>query len=80
MLPSIRRKEWRELVMGSINPRINSHSLKIKLSLIRRKVVMGTISPDNAVMELFVECKTHLSLYKFDLHYIFAMEEAEELV
>jgi hypothetical protein len=79
MLPSIRRKEWRELVTGSIDPTINSHSLKIKLSIIKRKVERGLMSPDNAVMELFVECKTHFNLYKHDLHHIFIMENAEHV-
>jgi hypothetical protein len=79
MMPSIRRKEWRELVTGSIDPRINSHSLRIKLNLIRRKVILGTMSPDNAVMELFVECKSHFNLYKYDLQNIFMMEPAEHI-
>jgi hypothetical protein len=79
MIPSIRRKEWRDLVTGSIDPRINSHSLKIKLNIIKRKVVMGTMSPESAVMELFVECKTHFNLYKYDLHHIFTLENIEQL-
>jgi hypothetical protein len=79
MIPSIRRKEWRELVTGSIEPRIISHSLKIKLNTIRRNVARGTISPDNAVMELFVECKTHFDLYRNDLHHIFIKENAEHV-
>lgn len=77
MIPSIRRKEWRELVTGSIDPRISSHSLKIKLNSIRKNVVQGTMSTDNAVMDLFVECKTHFDLYRNDLHHIFKKESAD---
>jgi hypothetical protein len=79
MIPSIRRKEWRDLVTGSIDPRIQSHSLRIKLSIIKRKVVMGTLSPENAAMELFVECKTHFNIYRHDLHRIFMVENAEAI-
>jgi hypothetical protein len=79
MIPSIRRKEWRELVTGSINPTINSHSLKIKISLIKKKVERGMMSPDSAVMDLFVECKTHFNLYKHDLHQIFMVESPEHV-
>ncbi len=79
MLPSIRRKEWRELVTGTINPKISSHSLRIKLNSIRRKVASGLLSPDNAALELFVECKTHLSLYRNDLHHIFKKEQTQHV-
>jgi hypothetical protein len=79
MIPSIRRKEWRELVTGSIRPTIHSHSLKIKLSIIRKKVERGMISPENAVMEFFVECKTHFNSYKKDLHQIFPVETPEQV-
>jgi hypothetical protein len=79
MIPSIRRKEWRELVTGSIDPRISSHAFKIKLNTIKRKVVLGTLSPENAVMELFVECKVHFDLYRNDLHHIFIKENAEHV-
>ena len=79
MLPSIRRKEWRELVTGSIHPTIQSHSLKIKLSIIRKKVERGMISPENAIMELFVECKTHFNTYKNDLYQIFPVETPEHV-
>jgi hypothetical protein len=79
MIPSIRRKEWRELVTGTIEPRISSHALRIKLNTIKRKVIKGTLSPESGVMELFVECKTHLDLYRNDLHYIFKKENAEHV-
>lgn len=79
MIPSIRRKEWRDLVTGSIEPRISSPTFKIKLNIIKKKVLKGTLSTENAVMELFVECKSHFDLYRNDLHNIFKKENAESL-
>jgi len=71
MIPSVNRKEWRVLIMGSIEPTITSRLLKIKLSILHRKVKHGMISPKKAVEELFQDCKKHYDLYRQDIQSIF---------
>ena len=79
MIPSIDRKEWYGLVTGSIEPRLSSRLLKIKLSLIRRKVNRGILTPRQAVVELFKDCDKNYDLYKQDLQVIFGNRKKENI-
>ena len=71
MIPSVRRKEWRELVLKPVSPKLLSHSFRFKLSSIKRKIKSGRISQEQGIKELISECEAHYDLYKNDLHQIF---------
>ncbi len=71
MIPPVERKEWYELVTGSIEPNLTSRLLKIKISVLRRKVNRGLITAEEAVKELMKECEKHYDLYRQDLQVIF---------
>lgn len=76
MLPPIERKEWLELVMGTLDPPITSHLLKIRLNTLRKKVKRKMISSDEAVLELYNDCMSYQDIYRNDLHTIFPKESA----
>lgn len=71
MIPSIDRKEWRELVTGTYNTVIVSHSLKIRGNDICRKIKGGKTSIEEGINELYIYCLTHHELFKTDLYKIF---------
>lgn len=71
MIPSIKRKEWHELVVGSIKPKIISHSLRLKINKYQKEIKSGRLTADDAVDLLYQECKDHYNLYKNDLYQIF---------
>ena len=77
MIPSVERKEWYELVTGSIEPNLSSRLLKIKISILRRKVNRGLITAAEAVKELMKDCEEHYDLYRQDLQAIFKNKTAE---
>ena len=70
-MPSITRKEWRELVLRPDTPKLISYSFRYKLRAIRRKIKSGNISQEQGIKELYNECQNHYKLYKNDLHHIF---------
>jgi hypothetical protein len=76
MIPSIQRKEWLELIMGSFDPPISSHLLKIRINTLRKKVKRKLVTPETAVNELYDDCKKHQDIYKNDLFTIFKRENA----
>jgi len=71
MIPSIKRKEWREFLLREDTPYLISHSLRLKLNGIKRKIKSGSISREQGVSELYNECKKNYDLYRSDLHWIF---------
>jgi hypothetical protein len=71
MIPSVARKEWRDLVLKPIHPKLLSHSLKFKLQTIKRKIKSGIITQEQGIKELHRECQDHYDLYKSDIHKIF---------
>jgi len=71
MIPSITRKEWRDLVLNPVNPKLLSHSFKLKLQSVKRKIKAGILTQDQGIKELYHECQVHYDLYKSDLHTIF---------
>jgi hypothetical protein len=71
MMPSIERREWCEIISGTLRPRISSHSLKMKIDAIKRKTRTGNLTLDKAIEELYRECSNHYDLYKHDLFHIF---------
>ncbi len=75
MIPPVDRKEWYGLVTGSLEPRLSSRLLKIKLSLLRRKVNRGILTPRQAIEELFKDCDKNYDIYKQDLQLIFGKKE-----
>jgi hypothetical protein len=60
--------------MGTIEPPIVSHLLKIKLYALRQKVKRKIISPKEARRALYEDCKINQDLYRRDLHQIFRRE------
>lgn len=75
MLPSLKQKEWLQLVMGNIDPRISSHLLKIKVNTLRQKVRRKMVSAEEAASELYEDCKKHQDIYQNDLHLIFKKQK-----
>lgn len=73
MIPSVKRKEWRDLVVGSIKPKILSHSLRLKIDKYRKEIKSGRLTPEEAVDRLHKECKDHYKIYKNDLYQIFGV-------
>jgi len=71
MIPSITRKEWRDLVLKPVDPKLLSHSFKFKLQSVKRKIKSGIITQEQGIKELYRECQVHYDLYKSDLHQIF---------
>ena len=71
MIPSVKRKEWHELVVGSIKPKILSHSLKLKIYKYQKDIKSGKITVEQAVEQLHQECQDHYNIYKNDLYQIF---------
>lgn len=71
MIPSIKRKEWHDLVAGSIKPKILSHSLRLKINKYQKEIKSGRLTTDEAVNRLHKECEAHYRLYKNDLYQIF---------
>jgi hypothetical protein len=71
MIPSIQRKEWHDLVVGSIKPKIISHSLRLKINKYQKEIKAGKITVEEAINQLYQECKDHYKLYKNDLYQIF---------
>lgn len=71
MIPSVKRKEWHDLVVGSIKPKIISHSLRLKINKFRTEIKMGRLTTDEAIELLHKECKDHYNIYKNDLYQIF---------
>ncbi len=71
MIPSIKRKEWRELLLRPDTPNLTSHSLRLKLNGIKRKIQSGSISQEQGIRELYNECRKNYELYRSDLHRIF---------
>jgi hypothetical protein len=79
MIPSIEKKEWYGLVTGAIEPRLSSRLLKIKLSILRRKVIRGLLTPKQAIEELVKDCEKHYDLYKQDIQLIFNKKKKENI-
>jgi len=75
MLPSIKHKEWLQLVMGTLDPPIASHLFKIKLNTLRQKVRRKMTNPRDAAKELYEDCRIHEDIYKKDLHHIFKTQK-----
>lgn len=71
MIPSVKRKEWHDLVVGSIKPKILSHSLRLKIYKYQKEIKAGRITIEQAVDRLHKECRDHYKLYKNDLYQIF---------
>jgi hypothetical protein len=71
MIPSITHIEWSELVTGIKNVNLSSHSLRIKINILRKKIQNGNMTSELAVEELYNDCKKHYDLYKNDLFMIF---------
>jgi hypothetical protein len=71
MIPSISHVEWSEIVTGNINVNLSSHSLRIKINNLRRKIKNGHLTTELAVKELYCDCKKHYEIYKNDLFQIF---------
>lgn len=71
MIPSITRKEWRDLVLNPVSPKLLSHSFKFKLQAVKRKIKTGILTQEQGIKELYHECQVHYDLYKSDLHNIF---------
>jgi hypothetical protein len=79
MLPASDRKEWLELIAGSIDPPLSSHLLKIRLSTLRKKVRLKLITREEAARELYKDCLSHEDIYRNDLYVIFRQESAKYL-
>ncbi len=79
MITSVDRKEWYNLVTGSLQPTLTSPLLKIKISIFNRKVNRGMLTTQQAITELMKDCEKHYELYKQDLHQIFGNKKEEHL-
>ncbi len=79
MIPSVDRKEWYDLVTGSLKPKLTSPLLKIKISIFRRKVNRGMLTTKQAITELMKDCEKNYELYRQDLHQIFRNKKEESL-
>jgi hypothetical protein len=71
MIPSIKRKEWRELLLREDTPNLTSHSFRLKINTTKRKIRSGLISREQGIRELYNECRKNYDLYRSDLHRIF---------
>jgi hypothetical protein len=71
MIPSYERKEWRELILGSFDRVILSHSLKMEVNAIRRKIKTGNLTLEEGIIELFTYSSIHYDLHKKDIFRIF---------
>jgi hypothetical protein len=71
MIPSTERKKWRDLVTGSFNIETMSHSLKIKINTVRKKIRTNQLTVEDATEEIYDYCMNHYDLFKNDLFKIF---------
>lgn len=71
MIPNIRRHEWKDLLSGTINPKLNSLSLKLKLNNLRMGVRTKKMTVDEAVQEIHSYCASNTKMYSKDLKTIF---------
>ena len=65
------------MIIRPDDPPVSSHLLKIKINTLRRKVQHNFISADEAVKELYLDCKMHENIYKKDLYKIFENEQVD---
>jgi hypothetical protein len=71
VIPSAKCKEWRELVLGSFDSVIMSHTLKMELIAVRRKIKTGHLTIEEGIDQLFSFSEIHYDLYKKDIFRIF---------
>jgi hypothetical protein len=74
MIPPISNIEWSELVTGNKKVNLSSHTLKITINNLRKKIRNGQLSVEMAAHELYLDCKTNYDIYKYDLYLIFPKE------
>ncbi|MBN1953093.1 MAG: hypothetical protein JW801_17950 [Bacteroidales bacterium] len=71
MIPSTEEREWRDLLLGKIDPAVTSHLFKIKLITLRQRLKRGQTKLEDAVQELHMDCSLHEDIYRNDLLKIF---------
>ncbi|MBN1598526.1 MAG: hypothetical protein JW894_09550 [Bacteroidales bacterium] len=74
MIPSIKNKGWRELLLETGKYNISSHLLKMKLNAIKKRLNLGALSLEQAINELYKECADNPDLYQNDIYQIFKHE------
>ena len=71
MIPDVNRREWKDLLLGNINPKLSSLSLKLKLNALKMKLKSKKLSISEAVTTIHAYCSSNPKIYSKDLNAIF---------
>ena len=71
MIPDKSRKEWSEIISGNNELKIQSFSLKMKITNLRKAYTLKMTNMKDAVDDLYKTCIKYEKLYKNDLEQIF---------
>ena len=73
MVPDIRKKEWADMLNGSLNPKLTSFSLQMKVNTLRLDVKLRKKSLDEVVTELHNFISSNEQTYQKDVNIIFKL-------
>lgn len=71
MVPDIKRKEWADIINGSIKPKLTVLSLDMKLSVLRVGIKTHQFTLDEAIVELHRFISLDELKFRKDLNSIF---------
>jgi len=71
MIPDLRRKEWAEILNGSMNPKLTSFSFQMKLNSLKLEIKIRKINLEEAIAELHRFVSANEQLYQKDVKTIF---------
>ena len=73
MIPDIRKGEWADILSGSLNPKLTSFSLQMKVNTLKLNVKLQKTSLVDAVYELYKFVSSNEQMYQKDVNTIFKL-------
>jgi len=73
MIPDIRKGEWADILSDSLNPKLTSFSLQMKVNTLKLNVKLQKMSLVDAVSELHKFVSSNEQMYQKDVNTIFKL-------
>ena len=73
MIPDIRKGEWADILSDSLNPKLTSFSLQMKVNTLKLNVKLQKTSLVDAVYELYKFVSSNEQMYQKDVNTIFKL-------
>ena len=73
MIPDIRKGEWADILSDSLNPKLTSFSLQMKVNTLKLNVKLQKTSLVDAVSELHKFVSSNEQMYQKDVNTIFKL-------